>query len=109
MGKNEPDDIEAGQNYSFGPRLGKLLKARGGTIAKAAREIDCEPANLRNWVSGRYEPSLVWLARISDYTGASLDYLVRGEEAPCFGQIRHLRIALTDILENASFQFRGSK
>ena len=87
---NAEDDIEGGCNYTFPARLKRVILDRSPSLSAAARDLDTSRANLQNWCAGRFEPSLVWLARLAAYGGVSLDYLVMGYDAPISGQMRQI-------------------
>ena len=58
----------------------KLLKDRGITAYKVAKDTGVTTATLSSWKTGRYEPKPEKLKIIADYFGVSLDYLMTGEE-----------------------------
>ena len=58
----------------------KLLKDRGITAYKVAKDTGVTTATLSSWKTGRYEPKPEKLKIIADYFGVSVDYLMTGEE-----------------------------
>lgn len=58
----------------------KLLKDRGLTAYKVAKDTGVTTATLSSWKTGRYEPKPEKLKIIADYFGVSVDYLMTGEE-----------------------------
>lgn len=58
----------------------KLLKDRGITAYKVAKDTGVTTATLSSWKTGRYEPKPEKLKIIADYFGVSVDYLMTGDE-----------------------------
>lgn len=58
----------------------KLLKERGVTAYKVAKDTGITTSTLSSWKTGRYTPKPEKLKVLADYFGVSLEYLTTGEE-----------------------------
>ena len=58
----------------------KLLKEKGVTAYKVAKDTGVTTATLSSWKTGRYEPKPEKLKILADYFGVSVDYLMTGKE-----------------------------
>ena len=58
----------------------KLLREKGITAYKVAKEAGVTQTALSNWKTGKSTPTTKTLQKIADYFGVSLDYLTKGEE-----------------------------
>lgn len=58
----------------------KLLKERGVTAYRVAKETGVTTATLTSWKQGKYTPKPEKLQKIADYFGVSVDYLMTGNE-----------------------------
>ena len=56
----------------------KLLKDRGITAYKVAKDTGVTTATLSSWKTGRYEPKPEKLKIIADYFGVSVDEILNG-------------------------------
>ena len=52
----------------------KLLKERGVTAYRVAKETGVTTATLTSWKQGKYTPKPEKLQKIADYFGVSVDY-----------------------------------
>lgn len=59
-------------------RIDKKLEEKG-TKRKSLSELGMNPSNLSHWIKGQ-EPSSFALARIADFLGVSLEWLLFGKE-----------------------------
>jgi transcriptional regulator with XRE-family HTH domain len=64
----------------LGGKIKKLRVSRGYTQAEFARDIGITPAYLSQLEMGTREPSRALLKRMADRFGASLDYLLGGND-----------------------------
>lgn len=58
----------------------KLLKERGVTAYKVAKDTGITTSTLSSWKTGRYTPKPEKLKVLADYFGVSLEYLTTGKE-----------------------------
>lgn len=58
----------------------KLLKARGITAYKVAKDLGFNNTLFSDWKSGKSKPKVDKLKKIADYFGVSIDYLITEEE-----------------------------
>ena len=58
----------------------KLLKERGVTAYRVAKETGVTTATLTSWQQGKYTPKPEKMQKIADYFGVSLAYLMTGKE-----------------------------
>lgn len=58
----------------------KLLKERGVTAYRVAKETGVTTATLTSWKQGKYTPKPEKMQKIADYFGVSLAYLMTGKE-----------------------------
>lgn len=58
----------------------KLLKERGVTAYRVAKETGVTTATLTSWKQGKYTPKPEKLQKIADYFGVTIDYLMTGNE-----------------------------
>lgn len=58
----------------------KLLKMRGITAYRVAKDTGITTATLTNWKNGKYTPKQDKMKIIADYFGVTVDYLMTGEE-----------------------------
>ena len=59
----------------------KLLKERGITAYKVAKETGIGTATLSNWKTGKYTPKQDKMQKIADYFGVTLEYLTGEKES----------------------------
>ena len=59
----------------------KLLKERGITAYRVARETGVTTSTLTSWKQGKYVPKMDKLRKIADYLQVSVEYLMTGEES----------------------------
>lgn len=59
----------------------KLLKERGITAYRVAKETGVTTATLTSWKQGKYTPKPEKMQKIADYFGVSLEYLMTGKES----------------------------
>lgn len=57
-----------------------LLKERGVTAYKVAKESGVTQTALSNWKTGKSTPTTKTLQKIADYFGVTIDYLMTGKE-----------------------------
>lgn len=57
----------------------RLLKERGVTPYRVAKDTGIPCATLTNWKQGKYTPKIEKLQRIADYFGVPLSYLLDGK------------------------------
>lgn len=60
----------------------QLLKERGVTAYRVAKETGVTTATLTSWKQGKYTPKPEKLQKIADYFNVSLSYLMTGKEEP---------------------------
>ncbi|WP_167957926.1 helix-turn-helix domain-containing protein [Anaerosporobacter faecicola] len=58
----------------------KLLKSRGITAYKVAKDTGITTATLTSWKQGKYVPKQDKLQKIADYFNVSVDYLINGKD-----------------------------
>lgn len=58
----------------------KLLKERGVTAYKVAKDTGITTSTLSSWKTGRYTPKPEKLKVLADYFGVSLEYLTTEQE-----------------------------
>ncbi|MSS94137.1 helix-turn-helix transcriptional regulator [Eubacterium sp. BL-380-WT-2B] len=59
----------------------KLLRERGVTAYKVAKDTGIGTATLSNWKNGKYTPKQDKMQKLADYFGVSIDYLMTGKES----------------------------
>lgn len=59
----------------------KLLKERGITAYRVAKETGVTTATLTSWKQGKYTPKPEKMQKIAEYFGVSLEYLMTGKES----------------------------
>ena len=59
-------------------RIFDLLKKQGKKQGDLARALNVRPTTVSEWKTGKREPSAVFYAKIAEYFGVSLDYLITG-------------------------------
>lgn len=57
----------------------QLLKARGITAYKVAKDLGMNSTLFSDWKSGKSKPKVDKLKKIADYFGVSLEYLIEDE------------------------------
>lgn len=57
----------------------KLLKEKGITAYRVAKETGVTTSTLTCWKKGKYTPKREKLEKIADYLGVSVEYLINGE------------------------------
>ena len=60
--------------------LREIRKKKGYNQLKVAMDLSVSREALSHYETGKRSPDLEMLVRLSDYFGASIDYLIRGEE-----------------------------
>nr|DAR29951.1 MAG TPA: Repressor protein CI [Caudoviricetes sp.] len=60
--------------------LDKLLKEKGLTAYKLAKDTGVSTATLTSWKQGKYVPKLDKLQIIAEYLGVTVEYLTTGNE-----------------------------
>lgn len=60
--------------------LEKLLKERGITSYRIAKDTGLNSAMFTSWKQGKYTPKQDKLQKIADYFGVSVDYLMTGSD-----------------------------
>jgi transcriptional regulator with XRE-family HTH domain len=65
---------------TLGVRIRRLREARGWSQSALARELECAPAVIWFWESGRKYPSVTNFAALAQAFGVSLDVLWYGWE-----------------------------
>lgn len=83
----------------------KLLREKGVTAYKVAKEAGVTQTALSNWKTGKSTPTTKTLQKIADYFGVSLDYLINGEEKDWNPELtakdeKDLKNKLDDILNS---------
>lgn len=58
----------------------KLLKEKGITAYRVAKDTGITTATLTSWKQGKYTPKQEKLQKIADYFGVSLEYLMTGRD-----------------------------
>ncbi len=56
----------------------QLLKARGVTAYRVAKDLGLSPMVFSDWKNGKSQPKVDKLKKIADYFGVTVDYLVSG-------------------------------
>lgn len=59
----------------------KLLRERGVTAYKVAKDTGIGTATLSNWKNGKYTPKQDKMQKLADYFGVSIDYLMTGKDS----------------------------
>lgn len=59
----------------------QLLKKKGVSSYKVAKEAGVTQTALSNWKSGRSTPTAKTLQKIADYFGVTIDYLMTGDDS----------------------------
>lgn len=54
----------------------QLVKARGITAYRVAKDLGYAPTLFSDWKSGKSKPKVDKLKRIADYFGVSIDYFL---------------------------------
>lgn len=88
----------------------KLLKERGISAYKVAKDTGIGTATLSNWKTGKYTPKADKLQKIADYFGVTLEYLTgtRGNaSSPNFS--RRDKRDIEKVLEDAKDQLLNSE
>jgi transcriptional regulator with XRE-family HTH domain len=60
-------------------RIIHLMHALGDTQVRFSKRTGISQQSINNWVKGRASPSLAQAIKICQRTGATLDYLYRGD------------------------------
>lgn len=58
----------------------QLLKERGVTAYRVAKETGITTATLTSWKQGKYTPKQEKMQKIADYFGVTIDYLMTGKD-----------------------------
>ncbi len=58
----------------------KLLKDKGITVYRVAKDTGLNAAMFTSWKKGDYTPKQDKLQKIADYFGVTIDYLMTGED-----------------------------
>lgn len=66
----------------LGEKLKKLRKARGVSQEQLANQLNVSRQAISKWELGESTPDTDNLVALSDYYGASIDYLLRDQEVP---------------------------
>lgn len=72
--------LDDGMN--IGPYIEKALMKHGISQKELAPLIKKSEATISRWVSGRNKPTYKDLIKLSEITGASMCFLISGEECP---------------------------
>lgn len=59
----------------------KLLRERGVTAYKVAKDTGIGTATLSNWKNGKYTPKQDKMQKLADYFGVTIDYLMTGKDS----------------------------
>lgn len=62
-------------------RINSLIKEKGITTNKLLTSCGLSPGTINNWKTGKSTPTSAVLAKIADYFGVSVDYIM-GREQP---------------------------
>ena len=60
-------------------RFEKLLKKKGVTAYRVAKDAGLNPSMFTEWKKGSYTPKVDKIAKIADYFGVSMDYFIKGD------------------------------
>lgn len=63
----------------IGERIYKAREKLGLTLKGLAEKLDCNYSTISNWESGKREPSIYDIAKLSQILGVSTDYLLKGK------------------------------
>ncbi len=72
------DTDQEANRIAIGNRIKTAIKEAGRSQLDASTGLDIPLSTLRNWLRGGSEPSGTQIAQISDYTGKSINWLIRG-------------------------------
>lgn len=61
-------------------RFLKLIQSKGVTVYRVAKDTGIPYTTFANWKSGKSEPGVKKLYKISKYLGVQMEYFVEGEE-----------------------------
>ena len=78
----------------------ELLRNRGISISKCAKDIGIRPSTITDWRAGRYVPKADKRKKIADYFGVSLEYLDTGIEPDTITLSRQDKDVLKMIRDN---------
>lgn len=67
---------------SISERIFLILEKQGKRQSDLVKLLNVRPTTVSEWKKGKREPSGVYYAKIAEYLGVSLDYLVAGREPP---------------------------
>ena len=90
----------------FGAGLRSVLKSRGIRQTRLASGLGVDARNVSRWVNGKAIPNAVWVAKIADYLGVSLDELF-GRQRPGGDSLQKIRDHAQQILDLAGGEQSG--
>ena len=64
---------------TVGKRILEVLEKKNIKIIDFANAVNVFEENIAEWKYGNYDPTLVQLAKISNYLNVTTDYLIKGE------------------------------
>lgn len=65
---------------TLGQRLRFLRYKKGLSAKRVAQKTGIVISSIYRWEQGMSDPSVVWLLCLSDFYGASIDWIVRGKK-----------------------------
>lgn len=71
---------ENGVKKAFSETLKRLRKSKGFTMGKMADELGISSGSISNYENGQRLPDIEIAAKIADYFGVSIDYLLGRDE-----------------------------
>ena len=82
-------------------RFCELLKSKGDTAYSVAKSTGIPPSTFTDWKNGKCAPKAAKLAKIADYFGVSLSYLMGEEEtSPADNNLTGIDFALWGEVKN---------
>ncbi len=67
---------------SISERIFLILEKQGKRQSDLVKLLNVRPTTVSEWKKGKREPSGSYYAKIAEYLGVSLDYLIAGREPP---------------------------
>ena len=77
----------------------ELLRSRGLTVYRVAKDTGLNAAMFTSWKKGTYTPKADKLKKIAEYFGVSVDYLITGKDRSPDAQaiITHVSNKITEL------------
>lgn len=89
-------------------KITKLFEESGKSASSILKELNFSPTALSEWKRGKAKPTADALAKLADYFGVSVDYLLGRTDAPNPpGQPSITNIDIPPVLQEVGVAFHG--